>query len=331
MQLLHASNASVGHQYTERIETGLWNTRQSRLLLTCQLHISVSQVLRADHDSSRYLSGYFYGLTMAWWSAPVSPFGIYSAPQFLLLALVGGILGVSSRKLIPLCQCERSDTAFLSSADQKQLLSIFVYRLWLHPLTRYPGPSLAALTSWPNWHHAAQGDRHVWLCQLHSRYGSAVRFAPNSISFNTVTAVDAIYKTRKADVVKSDWYQSVRDSAGGFESTFTARDKPRHGVKRRLLSNAFSERALRGYEPRIVKSIQTWLDCLEQAGGKTGGSVDLGRWSEYLIFDILGDLCFGKPFGLLKSDENRFIAKLVPQATRSWYTVSSRQDVFRQS
>jgi len=215
-----------------------------------------------------------------------------------------------------------NDNPSYKLTEQLKLLAVSFYRLYLHPLARHPGPASARLTSWSNWYHAAQGDRHVWLHQLHARYGSVIRFAPNSISFNTVSAVDAIYKSRKANVIKSDWYQCVRDSAGGFESTFTARDKARHGVKRRLLSHAFSERALKGYEPRIVQTVRTWLDCIDQESRKGDGKIDLGTWSEYLIFDILGDLCFGKPFGLLKSEEDRFIARLVPQATRSWYTVS---------
>lgn len=148
-----------------------------------------------------------------------------------------------------------------------------------------------------------------------------MRFTPNSISFNTVTAVDSIYRSRKANVIKSDWYQCVRDSSGGFESTFTARDKARHAVKRRLLSHAFSERALKDYEPRIVSLIGSWLDWLEDERKKNDNHINLGAWSDCLIFDILGDLCFGSAFGLLDSSEDRNLVGLIPQATRSWYMV----------
>lgn len=196
-----------------------------------------------------------------------------------------------------------------------------IYRLYLHPLASQPGPIFTRLSAWPNWYHSAKGDRHTWLHDLHARYGPVVRFTPNSLSFNTVSAIDSIYKSRKANVIKSDWYQCVRDSAGGFESTFTARDKARHGVKRRLLSHAFSEKALKDYEPMINKTVGTWLSQLEQEAKSTGGAVDLGRWSEYLIFDILGEICFSKSFGLLESSDGRYITKLVPQATRSWYTL----------
>lgn len=115
----------------------------------------------------------------------------------------------------------------------------------------------------------------------------------------------------------------MRDSAGGHESTFTARDKARHGVKRRLLSHAFSEKALRGYEPRIVGLVRKWLDRMEDDATKDLQMVDMEDWSHFLIFDILGDLCFGEPFGLMDAPDSRDIARLVPQATKGWYTVCS--------
>lgn len=71
----------------------------------------------------------------------------------------------------------------------------------------------------------------------------------------------------------------------------------------------------------INKTVGTWLSQLEQEAKNTGGAVDLGRWSEYLIFDILGEICFSKSFGLLESSDGRYITRLVPQATRSWYTL----------
>lgn len=122
---------------------------------------------------------------------------------------------------------------------------------------------------------------------------------------------------RDAHVRKGDWYQCVKDSAGGFESTFTARDKTRHAQKRRILAHAFSERALRQYEPRIKHLATEWISCLTAATNRN--SVDFAAWANYLIFDILGDLCYGKDFGLMHSDENRYITRLLPRTTRSWY------------
>lgn len=114
----------------------------------------------------------------------------------------------------------------------------------------------------------------------------------------------------------------MRESSGGFESTFTAREKARHGTKRRLLSQAFSERALKDYEPRIVSLIRTWVNCIEDEVEKGTSSINIGKWGDYLVFDILGNLCFGKAFGVMTSAKDRPTVSLVSEATEGWYRVS---------
>jgi cytochrome P450 len=49
------------------------------------------------------------------------------------------------------------------------------------------------------------------------------------------------------------------------------------------------------------------------------GSIDFAAWVNYIIFDILGNLCYGKDFGLRSSDKDRYVTELLPRATRSWY------------
>jgi len=137
------------------------------------------------------------------------------------------------------------------------------------------------------------------------------------MSFNTSSASTSIYTARDANVRKGDWYQCIKDSGSGFESTFVARDKSRHALKRRILAPVFSERALRGYEPRIKLLIESWLLALTTISND--GSVDFAAWANYIIFDILGDLCYSKDFGLIHSEENRYVTKLLPQCTRGWY------------
>ena len=133
--------------------------------------------------------------------------------------------------------------------------------------------------------------------------------------------METIYRSRKSNVIRSDWYESIRESAGGFESTLTARQKARHAVKRRLLSHAFSDKSLKDYEPRIRRLLGTWLDCLE-IEAQNRSQVDLGDWGNYLIFDILIDLGFGAAAGLCRNEGDRSIVELIPKTTGGWYAVS---------
>jgi cytochrome P450 len=155
--------------------------------------------------------------------------------------------------------------------------------------------------------------------------GSVVRFGPNDVSINTATALQEIYGSRKANVIKSDWYSTVQLAEGGLPSTFSIRDRAQHAQKRRLLARAFSESAIRDTEPHILEQVQKWCSILGEGAAK--GEWTEGRnmttFSDYLTFDILSDLCFGKSFDVLEKEENRFVVQLIPSSTSAVYTVST--------
>ncbi|KAI0671276.1 cytochrome P450 [Trametes maxima] len=73
------------------------------------------------------------------------------------------------------------------------LLSVTLYRLFLAPLARLPGPKVCALTRLPLMLREFSGGRRLWIHQLHLKYGPVVRIAPDEISFATREAVKEIY------------------------------------------------------------------------------------------------------------------------------------------
>lgn len=193
-----------------------------------------------------------------------------------------------------------------------------IYQVFFHPLAKYPGPFLAKITDAYQLWHGYKGDRHLEFWRLHQKYGRVVRFGPNSLSFNSNTALKEIYGF-KANVGKSEFYNAFVHPAA---NTHNIRDKDAHARKRRVLSNAFSDSATKEMQRYILNNVRTFC---EQIGAMTGAVSEkkgwtapkaMSDWTSYLAMDILGDLSFGRAFHMLEKPDNRFALNLVEAATK---------------
>jgi cytochrome P450 len=81
--------------------------------------------------------------------------------------------------------------------------------------------------------------------------GQFVRYGPDSISINTNTALKDIYGFGK-NVRKSRFYSVFPPNPQTF-NTHNSIDKISHGRKRRVLSHAFSDSAMRAMEEHVLR------------------------------------------------------------------------------
>ncbi|RAK84804.1 cytochrome P450 monooxygenase [Aspergillus costaricaensis CBS 115574] len=191
-----------------------------------------------------------------------------------------------------------------------------IYNRFFHPLRRIPGPLLASLTPWVQLYHGLQGDRHLWLCALHEQYGSHVRVAPNFVSVNTAQGLHDIYGHGKR-LKKADFYNAF-PAIKGVYNTHNVIDKVMHGRKRRVLSQAFSDHALKSMEDVMLLHVRQLCAGLTRAQ-QTGVVQDMGRWFSYLTYDVMGELCFGKSFDMLIESSRRRLIELVDRAANRHY------------
>lgn len=95
---------------------------------------------------------------------------------------------------------------------------------------------------------------------------------------------------------KSDDYYRIWPKTVDITSTWNVTDIPTHARKRRVLNHAFSEKALRAAEPFVHSNVDRWLELLDERGEKGSVAFNMATEVNHLVFDILGDLCFGKSF-----------------------------------
>lgn len=85
---------------------------------------------------------------------------------------------------VSISQCLAATTALTIAYCTCQV----IYNLYFHPLSKYPGPKLAAVTNiW--WAYASITGRYPWIIEdALKQYGDVVRIAPNELVFITPQA-----------------------------------------------------------------------------------------------------------------------------------------------
>ncbi|KAJ5484281.1 Cytochrome P450 [Penicillium expansum] len=202
-------------------------------------------------------------------------------------------------------------------------LAYTLYNRFIHPLRRINGPILASITPWVQLYHGLKGDRHLWLHKLHSQYGTHVRVAPNFVSVNSDRGLHDIYGHGK-HLQKAKFYNAF-PAIKGVYNTHNAIDKTMHGRKRRVLSQAFSDNALKGMEDVMLLHVRQLCAVLAGYDGdfeshdQKGNVKNMGDWFSYLSYDVMGELCFGKSFDMLISETLRYKVGLVDRAANRHY------------
>ncbi|KAF1971016.1 benzoate 4-monooxygenase cytochrome P450, partial [Bimuria novae-zelandiae CBS 107.79] len=192
------------------------------------------------------------------------------------------------------------------------LIVATIHNLFFHPLSSAPGPFLARISSLPSFYHACKGDRHLWIWQNFQIYGDKFRAAPNTILFNSPRAYTDIHGTR-AYIVRGSFYSAWKRNERDLQ-LFNITDPSLHATRRKLLNLAFTDQALKAATPVVAKHIDRWIGLLgENEGDSEGWSppVNMAVAVSQLVFDILGELCFGESFNIKEPGDNEL--KEVPE------------------
>lgn len=109
---------------------------------------------------------------------------------------------------------------------------------------------------------------------MHLKYGPIVRIAPNELAFTDVRAWKDIYGHRVGTPENiKDPSQPIENDEAHPSIVFAGREQ--HTKLRRLLSNAFSDKAMREQEPLLQSYVRLLLDQLRKRADQP---VDLVKW-----------------------------------------------------
>ncbi|KAI1455345.1 cytochrome P450 [Annulohypoxylon moriforme] len=170
-------------------------------------------------------------------------------------------------------------------------ITVFSYRLLLHPLRAYPGPLFAKLTDLYGSYFALSKRLHLITYQNHLKYGRVIRQGPNKLVFNSVEALHDIYDNER--VVKSHVY-SVTQQAPNVYNLFNVIDRRVHKHKRRLIGQVTGDRSMRIFEPTMIEQIDVFIDQLSTSS-KSSHAVNMTTLLKRLGNDIVSLLAFGYP------------------------------------
>ena len=85
-----------------------------------------------------------------------------------------------------------------------------------------------------------------------------------------------------------------------------------HRRLRRLLAHAFSEKSLKVQEVYLHNYVEFFMSRLHQKVAEGNDVVNMVEWFNFMTFDVIGDLAFGEPFGLLKQGKTeRYLSSIL--------------------
>ncbi|KAI9054769.1 hypothetical protein LZ554_001918 [Drepanopeziza brunnea f. sp. 'monogermtubi'] len=218
-------------------------------------------------------------------------FEVDSHPLLLLLAVPSCPIALRYILTVPWTSSLLATASFMVSL----FASLTVYRLFLHPLHRFPGPPLAKLTKLYSLFIVAQsGSRwHHVNAALHAQYGDYVRTGPRELSVADPAAVSHILGYG-AKTNKGPFYESMEKSVS------TTRDRNFHTQRRKVWDSSLKT-LLATYTPQLeeftgalIRRIRSRLDT----------PVVINELFLNYSYDVMTQLAFGEPGGFISGDRS---------------------------
>ncbi|KDN64370.1 putative averantin oxidoreductase [Colletotrichum sublineola] len=175
------------------------------------------------------------------------------------------------------------------------------YNLYLHPLSKLPGPKLYAVSWIPRlWRQHVSGCHHRDLVKLHEKYGAIVRVGPDEVSAPSGAAWEVIGGKSRQFLRDPNFFKVSQLQQEG--KSFISLDKAEHHAIRRMLLPAFTNKAFQQHEEHVASWVTKLVSKIR--ANESPKEINIERLFTWFTFDVMGALSFGTDFGCLSLERD---------------------------
>ncbi|EMD63707.1 hypothetical protein GGP41_005656 [Bipolaris sorokiniana] len=179
------------------------------------------------------------------------------------------------------------------------LIARAFYRLYLHPLAKFPGPKIAAVTSFYEGYYeiVLKGQYSKQISKLHDQYGPIIRVTPDELHIRDSRFFDQLYP-KNVHLDKEGWDKRF-GVADGVLATVNAEA---HKRRRAALAPMFSRRSILDFVHIIYRHVDTLAHRMQEFEERAE-PLNLTHAFPALTGDIIMDYFFGFNYNHLKNPE----------------------------
>ncbi|KAH6604052.1 cytochrome p450 [Trichoderma cornu-damae] len=179
-------------------------------------------------------------------------------------------------------------------------ITLVIYRLYFHPLARFPGPKLAAATKWYEFYFdimkAPGGQFYKEMERMHDVYGPIVRINPHEIHVRDHNFLETLYTP---NTHKRDKYPPSAKAIGLNQCSQGTVDHDLHRQRRSANIKMFSKQAINNARPMFLELLKDMTAVLE-GSLETGDAVEAHALFLGFATDATYRYLFDTPSGYLK-------------------------------
>ncbi|KAH8424188.1 uncharacterized protein LDX57_001943 [Aspergillus melleus] len=177
-------------------------------------------------------------------------------------------------------------------------IGLVISRLWLSPISSFPGPLLARTTFWYEFYYdwVKAGQFYMQIEHMHRQYGPVVRITPTEIHVRDPTFYHELFVT--GAVRETDAYPRFAEGTGFEDMVAVSTTHEMHRATRAPLNPFFSVAGITRVEGRVVQRVKKLRARLEEYV-ITGKPANMTHAFGSMMTDIVSCMLFDEPSNYL--------------------------------